>query len=220
MRLSVCMPYWKRQAELDRSLAAYAAIYPPGALEISICDDGSPVPVKAPGCIVTSLPPKRVGLNPCVPMNRAVRASSCDVVVITNPEIEHREDVFSDMLALLETESDYVVATCKDVDGLLLAGEGVNYRTHGRLPVPPGSHFHFCAMLHRSLFERVNGFDEIYRYGRSCEDNDWLWSLHSVGARFRLSSRTVWHYKTPHEFAGDHERNRSILVKRWSELWP
>jgi hypothetical protein len=215
--VSVCMPYWVRQAELDRSLAAYRRLYP--EIEISICDDGSPEPVKAPGCIVTTLPAKTIGLNACVPMNAAVWASTRDVVVLTNPEIEHREDVFSEMLLRLQDPMDYVTVSCRDVSGMWLAGPSVDYTKNGRLPVPPGSHFHFCAMLSRQLFERVGGFDEGYRFGRACEDNDWLWSLEDAGARFRLAPGTVWHYKTPHKYEGTHASNKERLEARWGYKW-
>ncbi len=218
-RISVCMPYWQRQAELDRSLAAYARLYRHLDLQISVADDGSPKPVRAPGCIVTTLPKKALGLNPCVPLNAAVRASSGEVVVLTNPELEHREDVLSGMLELLQSPLDYVAVACRDTSGLWLAGPEVDYRTHGRLPVPPGAHFHFCAMLTRELFDRVGGFDESYRHGRSCEDNDWLWSLHAAGARFRLAPGVVWHHRTPHAYAGTHESNRELLFSKWGHLW-
>lgn len=219
MKVSVCMPYWRRQAELDRSLAAYRRIYKHLDLEISICDDGSPEPVKASGCVVTTLPRKSVGLNPCVPINAAVRASTGSVVVLTNPEVEHREDVLGGMLALLRHPLDYVTVACRDVSGLWLAGPQVDYTTHGRLPVPPGAHFHFCAMMGRELFELAGGFDEGYRNGRSCEDNDWLWRLHAAGARFHLAPGTVWHHRTPHAYHGTHAGNLERLRSRWGHLW-
>lgn len=217
--LSVCMPYWQRQAALDRSLGAYRSVYEDRALEISIADDGSPEPVVAPGCLVTRLPAKTIGLNPCVPINAAVRASTAGVVVLTNPEIEHRADVFTGMLALLQDPDDYVTVPCRDVNGMWLAGPQVDYSKNGRLPVPPGAHFHFCAMLTRELFERVGGFDEGYRHGRSCEDNDWLWSLEAAGARFHTAPGVVWHHATPHAFAGTHASNRERLVGKWGHRW-
>lgn len=219
MKVSVCMPYWCRQRELDRSLAAYKRLYGGLDLEIVVCDDGSPEPVRAPGCTVVRLPAKTIGLNPCVPINAAVRASSGEVVVLTNPEIEHRADVLGGMLALLEEPADYVTVACRDVGGLWLAGPQVDYSRNGRLPVPAGAHFHFCAALRRELFDRVGGFDEAYRHGRSCEDNDWLWSLEAAGARFRLAPGTVWHYATPHRFEGTHESNRDRLVAKWGHRW-
>jgi hypothetical protein len=219
LKISICMPYWVRQAELNRSLAAYRRLYSGLDLEISICDDGSTTPVVAPGCILTSLPKKTIGLNPCVPINAAVRASRGDIIVLTNPEIEHREDVLTGMLAMLETGEDYVTVACRDVGGMWLAGPQVDYTKNGRLPVPAGAHFHFCAMLRRELFERAGGFDEAYRNGRSCEDNDWLWTLEAAGARFRLAPGVVWHYNTPHKFKGTHESNRDLLVRKWGHRW-
>lgn len=210
--LSVCMPYWMRQGALDRSLAAYRRLY--DDLEISICDDGSPIPVKATGCRVEFLPRKEHALNPCLPMNVAVRNSTRDIVVLTNPEVEHREDVLSDMLSMLERENDYVVATCRDVDGTLLAGDGVDYTKQGRCPVPEGSHFHFCSMLRRSLFEQAGGFDEDYRLGMGCDDNDWLFRLKTVGARFRLSKKVVWHYRSRTQWGLPH--NRKLLHRKWN----
>lgn len=218
--ISICMPYWQRQRELDRSLAAYRRIYGHLDVEISICDDGSPVPVLADGCVVTRLPAKKIGLNPCVPMNAAVRASSGDVIVLTNPEVEHREDVLTGMLSMLEHPDDYVTVACRDVSGMWIAGPEVNYAfANGRMPVPEGAHFHFCAMLTRELFERVGGFDEEYRFGRSLEDNDWLWSLDAAGARFKLAPGMVWHYRTPHAYAGSHPANLDRLTRKWGHKW-
>lgn len=210
--ISIAMPYWCRQPELDRSLAAYRATYPGWDLEISICDDGSPEPVRAPGCVISSLPRKDIGKNPCVPMNVAVRASTRDVVVITNPEIEHTEDAFSPMLALLQGPLDVVNATCRDADGTLLAGEGMRYER----ALPPGAHLNFCMMFHRQLFEAAGGFDERFREGRAFEDADFLWRLHAAGARFHLTPALVRHYRTPHARAGCVSQNARLYDGRWS----
>lgn len=214
--ISVCMPYWRRQEELDVSLAAYRRLY--GDMEIVICDDGSPDPVRADGCKIVRLPAKRVGLNPCVPINAAIRASSGDVIVLTNPEVEHREDVLTGMLAMLVGPDDYVTVACRDVDGTWLAGPGVDYTKDGRLPVPAGAHFHFCAMFSRGLFERAGGFDEAYRYGRACEDADWLWRVEAAGARFGLAPGVVWHHRTPHDY-DNRGSNRDLLTNKWGHRW-
>ena len=89
--ISVCMPYWERPAELERSLVAYKKVYGETMdLEFSICDDGSThkpvVPRHDKRFIVTTLPRKLRAMNPCVPINRAVRASTGDVIVLTNPK--------------------------------------------------------------------------------------------------------------------------------------
>lgn len=213
------MPYWNRQAELDRSLAAYRAVYPRLDLEFSICDDGSTVPVVAPDCIVTTLPQKDYALNPCVPINVAVRASHGDIVVITNPEMEHRDDVLSHMLCMLDGPDAYVTASCYEEErGLWLAGPRTAYGKQGRQPVPPGGHFHFCAMLHRELFERAGGFDEDYRHGQGCDDNDWLWRLCAAGAKFKHVDKTVYHHRTKHAWTGTTAQNAALLRQKWPGL--
>lgn len=214
MTISVCMAYWKRQEALDRSLAAYRRHYPHLDLEIVVADDGSPEPVQAPGCVVVSLPRKQSALNPCVPLNAAVRASTGELIVLTNPEIEHVEPVLEQMAAMIEHPSQYVTAACVDADGSVLAGAGVDYRKDGRLPVPPGAHFHFCAMLTRELFDHVGGFDESYRYGQAYEDADWLWRCYEAGARFLHHPVAVRHYRTA--TAWGLPLNEKRYLKRWA----
>ena len=216
--ISVCAPYWRRQRALDRMVDVYTRLYRHLDLEISICDDGSPEPAVVPPFVtLTRLPTKDHPLNPCVPMNRAVAASSGDILVLTNPELTHRESVLDGMLALLETEDDYVMARCYDEGwGRWLAGPDVDFTAHGRLPVPPGGQFHFCVMLHRSLWDRAGGFDEDYRHGLACDDNDWLWRLHRAGARFRLAEGVVYHDSSERVQWGL-RHNRDLFYRKWPE---
>lgn len=105
--ISVCVPYWQRQASLDRMFTTYATQYPHLDLQFSICDDGSPTLARSSKFafsrlpIMTYLPQKQRALNPCVPINRAVTASTGDVVVLTNAEIMHPAPVLYDMLGAL-----------------------------------------------------------------------------------------------------------------------
>lgn len=216
--ISVCAPYWRRQAALDRMAEQYARLYPDLVLEIVVADDGSPDPAVAPpGVTVVHLPRKDRPLNPCVPINRAVGASTGDVIVLTNPEIEHREPVLGAMLAMFEHEDDYVTARCVDERwGLVLAGPEVDYGQHGRLPVPLGAHFHFLAMFHRSLWVKAGGFDEDYRHGLACDDNDWLWRLHRVGARFKHCPATVYH-DSSERLAWGMPHNADLFHRKWPE---
>lgn len=212
--IAVCVPFWRRQDALDRMFENYARLYGDLEIEFSVCDDGSPEPATVPaGVVLTRLPPKGCPLNPCVPINHAVATSTGDVIVLTNPEIEHREPVLVDMLAMLEHEDDYVVASCRDTDGMLLAGDGVRYDQDGRLPVPPGAHFHFLAMLHRSLWKKAGGFDEDYRFGQACDDNDWTWRLDRAGARFELCPGVVWHTRSGLRWELPH--NRELFLAKW-----
>ena len=223
--MSVCIPYWERQVALDRMFPNYMKLYSECRdirLEFSVCDDGSPTqPARVPShCILTRLPKKDHPLNPCVPINHAVASSSGEIIVLTNAEVEHREPVLDEMRSLLGPpgEQRYIIASCKEVEsGGWLAGPEVDYRKQGRSPVPPGGHFHFLAMFWRQLWNRAGGFDEDYRNGQACDDNDWLWRLWSVGARFVTTQGVVWHHrgtrlkwKLPH--------NNKLLRQKWPQI--
>ena len=220
--ISVTMPYYMRQEHLHRSMAAYHRLYHDIDLEFSICDDGSADAVIAHDCKITTLPKKRHALNPCVPINRAVAASGGDIVVITNPEIEHTKPIFQAMLDRLENKNDYVIAACKDhKTGQCLSGSSAKGNMNGRMPMPAGSGFHFCTMMHRSLWRKARGFDEDYRQGQGCDDNDWLWRLEDVGANFIMcDDLVVRHYRTPCRWpTGGLLRNKKLLIKTWGHKW-
>lgn len=214
------MPYWHRAEHFAASLAAYRKLYSHLDLEFSIADDGSYPALEAPGCVVTQLPLKPVALNPCTPINTAIRASIGDIIVLTNPEVLHTENVLDGMLKTLQGPKDYVTVACQNEDGSWLAGPGVDYGSGGRWPVPPNSHFHFCAMFRRSLFDEVGGFDEEYRFGQSGDDADWLWRVYSAGAVFKLAPGVVLHARGERtQWFGDLETNANLLFQKWGHLY-
>jgi hypothetical protein len=217
-RLSVCAAYWKRQPALDVMVAQYGRLYPDLDLELSICDDGSPEPAVAPPHVVlTRLPTKERPLNPCVPINRAVEASTGEIIVLTNPEIEHMMPVLPAMLKMLEHEDDYITARCWDRRWrILLAGDGTRYDECGRGPVPPGAHFHFLAMFRRSLWNKAGGFDEDYRHGAAWDDGDWLWRAHRAGARFKSCPLTVFHDSTE-RIRWNLPSNQALFARKWPD---
>jgi len=197
-------------------LATYAVLYQHLPIEFSVCDDGSRPPAVVPdGVILTRLPEKRIPLNPCVPINRAVNASSGEIIVLTNPEIEHWGAVLPAMLAMLDGPLDYVTARCMDTRGILLAGDGVDYTTHGRLPVPPGAHFHFLAMFRRELWDAAGGFDEEYRMFTACDDNDFLFRIQRAGGVFKSCPLTVWHERKSTPWVMPHAA--ALFWRKWPE---
>jgi GT2 family glycosyltransferase len=216
------MPYYNRREHLARSMRAYESLY--DDIKLSICDDRSRPPLMLPATnlnikltrIEGSPEPK----NPCVPMNMAVNASKDDIIVLTNPEVEHVEPIFAKMLAALRFPNDYVIAACRCAHtGRWEARSGL--RTKNRQRVPQFSGFHFCTMLHRGLWNAAGGFDEEYREHRGCEDNDWLWRLQDVGANFiPLDDCIVYHHPTPeHSAMPGGKQNQALLQRRWGHKW-
>lgn len=220
--ISVCMPYWNRPRDWATSLAAYDKQYPDLDIEFSICDDGSLIPLVEPRARVICLPVKGHALNPVVPMNIAVRNSTRDVIVLTNPEIEHRERVLDKMLAALTGPNDFVMTGCFDEKRGWVAGPlAPRAPAGGRQPTPPGTWLHFCSMLHRSLFERAGGFDEAYRHVPGCDDNDFLWRLYTLGdVNFKYVEGTVHHnnYHGRVRWTGTLEQAAALLKSKWGHL--
>lgn len=223
MKISVAMAYFNRPDELAKSIEMYARVYPDLDIEFSVCDDGSLMPLKlpAPHRVVT-LPQKGYALNPCVPINHAVRNATRDVIVLTNPEVEHRDKVLYRMMKALTGPNDYVMTGCRDTRrGDWYAGpEAPTAPIGGRQPVPRGTYLHFCVMFHRSLFERAGGFDPEYRNVPGCDDNDWLWRLWALGdVNFKYVPGVVWHnYGPRRRWPGTPEAAATRLRAKWGHL--
>ncbi len=230
--ISIIMPYWNRLELLIRSLDRMAELYPDYDMEVVITDDGSeercvvgsnyPWPVK-----VIYFPRKDHALNPCLPINAAVKMSDGYILVLTNPEIYHPTAILGSMLDELVIKAGpkgYVIASTWSTDhNRWYAHSSITSKANaalGRLPLPEGSGLHFCTMLYRQFFDEVGGFDKEYREGQGVEDNDFLWSLWEAGAIFRMrDDLMVEHTSTPTVWpSGGIERNSEIYRKKWSHV--
>jgi len=216
--VSVCVPFWLRDDDsandLFRTFRSFRELY---NCEMSFCDDGSLVRVTARGARMVELPLKLTAMNPSVPINAAVANSTRPVIVLTNPGATIAAGTLERMLAELD-ERTYVAAACRDMDsGRWLCHSTVRGGEHGRGPMPPGSGFHFLAMLTRELWNRAGGFDEDYRDGQAYDDNDFLWRLHRAGAAFKvLDDVVIDHRRSTTQWpAGGIERNRELFRQKW-----
>lgn len=219
--VSVCVPYWNDGPALDTMVRLYRKLYPDLALEFVVADDGSHrLPAEHPDCTIVRLPNKTRPLNPCVPINAAVAASTGEYVALTKVKVWHNGPVLLEMLELHQTRMDYVTARCLGIGygpaQTLLAGPGVDYTMMGRLPVPPGGHFHFLALFHRSLWKKAGGFDEAYRNVQAADDNDWLWRLHAVGARFKSTVGSVSQQRSQTKWNLPH--GRDLFHQKWPHV--
>lgn len=226
--ISVVMPYWRRQAILDQSLATYRSLYPHEDLEIIVVDDGSPEPAEVRGEFpwpvrVVRLTAKDTALNPCIPFNLGVAESSGEFIVLTNPEIVHRSPILGALAVELAAlgPRGYIAAACWGArlewwychSSLMPSPDLV-----GRAKMPKGAGLHFCSMLHRNFYDEVGGFCEEYRNGQGYEDNDLLWKLDAAGALFKITDHLVTDHqdcpgsKWPSDGAA---RNRAIFESRW-----
>lgn len=225
---SVIMPYWQRQKALYKTLDAYWDLYGHvDGFEVIVVDDGNKAPPEIPDYIdlvrVIPLPKKDHAMNPCVPFNRGAEEARNDILVLTNPEVVPEPGVL-EALKLALGKTTYVAAACVDEGGAVFCHSAQDDRAHsrmGRAPVPHGAGLHFLAMLNKTLFEHIGGFDEAYREGAGFEDNDFLWKLHYAGAQFKIvDDPQVVHYSTgtKSDWRGKHSVNRKLFYSKWNGL--
>lgn len=227
--ISVLMPYWNRPEATKTALAAMARLYPALDMEIIIADDGSPVSLEIEAIYpwpvrIVELPKKTEAKNPCFPFNEAAKVACGDVLVITNPEILHTEPVFPQMLESLGKlgANGYVLAAtwCPDEDKWHCHSSLPPLTLHG-IAHPKGSGLHFCAMLTRTLWDEIGGFDPAYRDGAGYDDNDLVMKLAQYGAKFLIrDDLVVTHPKNGARTEwpdGAFARNAEIFISKWKK---
>lgn len=225
--ISIILPYWKRAAATDRSMALLAEHYPKLDMEVVIVDDGSPEPYVAPDGMpwpvkVIHLPFKETAKNPCVPINEGVAASNGEIIAISNPEILHKTPVLGQMLESIQDDKDYVLAAawCEE-QKRWHCHSSVSRRTDNDVGqyLPIGANYHFLGMMRRKLWDEAGGFDNDYREGAGYDDPDFVRRLHKAGAKFLIRDdlivehpRSGAHSEWP---AGGHARNRALFMSKW-----
>jgi len=225
--ISLIWPYWQRQEVAERSCRLLAQHYADLDLELVIADDGNhtrfrpphtPFPVK-----VIELPLKSAPMNPCLPINRAVEASSGDVIALSGPDMLHRTPILGEMRREVEkNERNYVIAAAwlpeKRVWHCHSSRKRPDIGDVGWM-LPAGADYHFMTMMRRSLWDAAGGFDEDYRAGAGYDDPDFVLRLQRAGANFvrrddlivdhvRAGARANW---TQPMYA----RNRAVFMEKW-----
>lgn len=224
--VSVVMPYWQRQGALTQNLRRYRELYPDFPLEIIVVDDGSPEPAEIEGGFpwpvhLIRLPAKTEPKDSVTPLNIGAQFARGEYLLLTGPEIIHRAPLIGGLVDEIRG-ADRLSHVSPSVWG------GSWWYCHptlmpddakvGRAPSPKGAALHFCALLSRSLFWAVDGFDERYRDGAGYSDNDFLWKLHDIGVSFSIRDDLIAdHVDCPrcNWPAGALGRNQDIFDRKW-----
>lgn len=240
-RVSIVWPYWQRGEAMLAGLRSMRECYDGKLdLEIVVVDDGSPTnrarpalenvdaiafnriaaplplfpggPMTGLQIHLVELPIKDGPLNPCVPINRGVAASSGEFIVLTNPETTHRSPVLIEMKKTIERlgRAAYVLAG-------VYCPEVAAWHCHSEFA---RAGYHFCTMLHRDLWDLAGGFDEDYRPGYCFDDPDFVQRLIRAGARFVFRDDLVVDHHQTEEAKhwrprADWDMNRALYDRKW-----
>lgn len=223
--ISLILPYWDRQAAADRALQSLVLHYARLPLEVVVVDDGNLVPFVEPisslNIRVVRLPAKRHPTPQSRAWNAGVREASADLIALSCVEVIHKRPVLEPMAAQLAALGP---------DGYVLAAawcpERKNWDVRSDIApwdrLPKGVGGCFLGMLHRSLFERVGGFDEDYQDGAGYEDQDFIMRLVTAGAVIVVrDDLVVIHPKTGATIKWPAEgfaRNLERFKRKWPTL--
>lgn len=221
MRISLILPYWNRQAAADVALARLALLYPYLDLEVIVVDDGDPEPFRVPlldlNLMCLRLPQKTRPMSPVTCWNMGASIATGDVIALSCIEVLHERPILAEMLEELTERGPmaYVLAAA-------WCPEQRQWHCHTTVhfpECPPKTGPNFCALMHRSLFQLVGGFDEVYREGAGYEDRDFIQRMHRAGAQFVIrDDLVVTHPKTGATIrwgAEQFARNEAIYRARW-----
>lgn len=219
--ISVIIPFWYRQKELDRIIDQFIDFYSDLNIEIVVVDDGcnprakinkqTKFPVK-----IINMPEKNEALNPCTVINRGVKEAVGEIILLTNPEIIFNENVIEKLLFQLTSDNVYVSASTLDRKTNTWLSHPTEKLNCG--PIPKNSSLHFCAMFHKSLFNKVGGFDESYREGSAWEDADFLWRLWAVDTQFKTLDDVIVYHEQTRGSNWSRSSNRDLFFKKWPEV--
>jgi GT2 family glycosyltransferase len=147
--------------------------------------------------------------------NMGVAAATGRYVVLSNPEVYHKNDVFAVFDFAFDRHPDsYVVCACKNMRGRKF----LSWYQHS---VHNNNCYHFCSVMSRQNFERVGGFDERYTGGIGYDDCNFIGRIRRIGMRvFPLDEAMTVHVEHKKEWLKNNDklvlRNKTIYEHQLS----
>ncbi len=144
-------------------------------------------------------------------VNRAAKEAQGEFLVLINPDTEPTGDWLDRMAQGLESY-DYIGCTSDYIAGIQQAARYVDDPREfvdTKLVIP------VCAVIRRSLFEEMGGFDEGCFLG--CEDLDFSWRMNLAGKKMGIATDVFIHHVGHTSFNTD--GGESEKLNRQSEVY-
>ncbi|SCX45861.1 Glycosyl transferase family 2 [Klenkia marina] len=244
--VSVVVPYYRAQGQLDLVLAGLAAqTHPATRLQVVVADDGSPEPPRVPAGVVVVGQEDR-GFRAAAARNLGARAADGDVLLFVDGDTVPAPTYVEELAALPSLVPDALVTgrrrhadltgwTPERVRAWFAGGpapeeltEPAWLREAGSLLDADDRSYRFVISavmgLGRSLFEEVGGFDETFD-GYGGEDWELAHRLFAAGAVLAHRERAVaWHDGPDWGLRGDDpvaaQREKNAETRSLARLLP
>ncbi len=145
-------------------------------------------------------------------INRAAKHAKGEFLVFLNPDTEPSGDWLDRMFRGLEQGYDYIGCTSDYIAGIQQAAR---YLDDPREFVDTKLVIPVAAVIRRSLFEEMGGFDEGCFLG--CEDLDFSWRMNLAGKRMGIATNVFIHHVGHTSFNTD--SGESEKMNRQSEIY-
>lgn len=188
-------------------------------------------------------------VNPCIPFNKGIQASTGDIIFLQNPECLHTGDLITFAINNLNS-TQYFSFGCyslneestnrikelnlnKDgwlkelmfnispiVEGPVHVDGSLGWYNHSRFR-PVG--YHFCSAIFASQLKEMGGFDERYAPGYAFDDNEILARIMRKGLQVVVIDNPFvchqWHYADKEKPYKEFEDQIVDLLTRNRELY-
>ena len=204
--ISIVMAYFNRKAQLEKTLVSIRDSEVKD-YEIVIVDDASDEPLVCEEARVIRIEKEdKWWINPCIPFNIGFKEAKGDIVIIQNPECEHKGDILK---YVTENISDgrYISFAC-------YAEKKNIWFNHSKYR-PVG--YHFCSAITIDELQLIGGFDERYALGVSYDDDDFIRKVRRNMEVWLIDNPYVLHqYHLPYAYRHKdmmrlHEKNKKIF---------
>ena len=127
--------------------------------------------------------------------NYGVSIAKGEYIVLTNPECVHKTNVLAQFDEGLEKDKDsYIVSACYDATGIDY--KFLSWYQHS-VHMPRG--LHWCSVMSKAQYNKLNGFDEGYSHGFGREDVDFFRRVEESGMKVVfMDDIVVVHIHHPH----------------------
>ena len=190
IKYSILMPYYKRELHLNNTLVSFLQYYNNrNDYEVLILEDRKNVNDEKEHKLLINLINKFKdkinikhyetnfpGVNPCLSFNYGAKQASGEFLIITNPECFHDTDILKGMdLEFENSKNVYVVCDCLAIkcNTYINNYKEMKYESYAWYEHKTfNRNLHFCTGISKENYNKIDGFDENYRFGRGYDDDD------------------------------------------------
>jgi len=167
------------------------------------------------------LPFDKICYNPAPKYNLGVDSSLGSILILTNPECPHVDNILN-YLDTKDLKNDYVVFSCRSVD--VTNWDPARFSYSENRWYQHSKHdarcLHFCSAISKESYSKIGGFDEGFSDGIAYEDDDFIRTirLNKINV-IQEDSLLTLHLNHDSSYQGNNpelcQRNARLLYTKW-----